>query len=41
MLVSVFREIIEDLTKTTPVVWIIEDLQWADLASLEILANLL
>jgi tetratricopeptide (TPR) repeat protein len=40
ILVSVFREIIEDLTITNPVVWIIEDLQWADLASLEILANL-
>jgi predicted ATPase len=41
MLVSVFRDIIDDLTKTNPIVWIIEDLQWADLASLEILANLL
>jgi DNA-binding CsgD family transcriptional regulator len=40
VLVSVFRDIISDLTKTNPVVWIIEDLQWADLASLEILANL-
>jgi DNA-binding CsgD family transcriptional regulator len=40
-LVQVFRKIISKLTMHGPVVWIIEDLQWADIASLEIIANLL
>lgn len=40
VLVSVFKKILEHLTENGPLVWIIEDLQWADIASLEVLANL-
>jgi DNA-binding CsgD family transcriptional regulator len=40
-LVQVLRRIIARLALRGPVVWIIEDLQWADTASLDIISNLL
>lgn len=40
LLVTMFREIISHITESEPLIWLIEDLQWADLASLEILSNL-